>query len=513
MLACTDDLEQGKRFGGWKSDAVHAYLYAVHAAGRGRASDMLRSKPILSSSQRVGSQPPTGKNPAAHRPGSALGIWRGGYPPVGGHPPGTRAMAEAKAARAVTTLQMKTLITLIKEGKDAYKLLGGGRPEEGGGSVQEHWGGEGHPSIRSPEPSTITSFGTRQRAAKSQSRRKEPGALLGDRLRGFRLLLGPRLLPHPRAGHLANGSASSRGNGMEPMLRVLHGIDQSRPLRMVGPIFSELATLLMHNGRQGGAYTAQEPGDWPEAPTPGLPPLQSMPPASLQGRGAEPKPRPNPRWQNFSSPFCSKEWAHTGREAKPATEPSACTGKGHAASAAEASTACCTFLGLSRARRLVQPMTLPKRMRPPEPLAAGKVYGLSGSQDFGSRARPGHSLALPLEENKVIRQACMSCLRPTAPGDSPRRSSCTCEQSVPAQEQSMPVGQPTTSTPTASTSSGGTAATAGSSRPAGPSAKEGSSDLVQAGTGRDPEEGPSKGSKDTATGGACDDLQFGGPAA
>ena len=28
MLACTDDLEQVKRFGGWKSDAVHAYLYA-----------------------------------------------------------------------------------------------------------------------------------------------------------------------------------------------------------------------------------------------------------------------------------------------------------------------------------------------------------------------------------------------------------------------------------------------------------------------------------------------------
>ena len=27
MLACTDDIEQVKRFGGWKSDAVHAYLY------------------------------------------------------------------------------------------------------------------------------------------------------------------------------------------------------------------------------------------------------------------------------------------------------------------------------------------------------------------------------------------------------------------------------------------------------------------------------------------------------
>ena len=68
MLACTDDLEQVKRFGGWKSDAVHAYLYADHAAGKGRASDMLKSKPILSSTQRAGSQPPTGKNPAAYRP-------------------------------------------------------------------------------------------------------------------------------------------------------------------------------------------------------------------------------------------------------------------------------------------------------------------------------------------------------------------------------------------------------------------------------------------------------------
>ena len=48
MLACTDDLEQVKRFGGWKSDAVHAYLYADHAAGKGRASDMLRSNPINS---------------------------------------------------------------------------------------------------------------------------------------------------------------------------------------------------------------------------------------------------------------------------------------------------------------------------------------------------------------------------------------------------------------------------------------------------------------------------------
>ena len=57
MLACTDDLERVKRFGEWKSDAVHAYLYADHAASKTRASDMLRSKPILSSAQCSGPQP------------------------------------------------------------------------------------------------------------------------------------------------------------------------------------------------------------------------------------------------------------------------------------------------------------------------------------------------------------------------------------------------------------------------------------------------------------------------
>ena len=58
--------------------AGDAYLYADHAAGRGRSSDMLRSKPILSSAQRAGSQPPTGKNPAAYRPNSALETRCGG---------------------------------------------------------------------------------------------------------------------------------------------------------------------------------------------------------------------------------------------------------------------------------------------------------------------------------------------------------------------------------------------------------------------------------------------------
>ena len=95
-------------------------LDADHAAGKGRSSSMLKSKPILSSAQCAASQPPMGKNPAAYRPGSALGIRRGSHPLVGSNPPGPRAM-EAKAARAVTTIQMKTW---IKESKDAYQLLG-----------------------------------------------------------------------------------------------------------------------------------------------------------------------------------------------------------------------------------------------------------------------------------------------------------------------------------------------------------------------------------------------------
>ena len=76
MLACTDDLEQVKRFGGWKSDAVHAYLYADHAAGKGRASDML----ILASTDRSPDREESG------RFGSALGTRCGGDPPAGGHP-------------------------------------------------------------------------------------------------------------------------------------------------------------------------------------------------------------------------------------------------------------------------------------------------------------------------------------------------------------------------------------------------------------------------------------------
>ena len=115
MLACTDDLEQVKRFGGWKSDAVHAYLYADHAASKTRSSDMLRSRPILSSAQRAGSQPardrPSGLRCAPVAP--AVG---------GGHPPCAPAMAEARAAKAVTNHQMKEL---VRSGRSAYDIWSG----------------------------------------------------------------------------------------------------------------------------------------------------------------------------------------------------------------------------------------------------------------------------------------------------------------------------------------------------------------------------------------------------
>ena len=53
MLASTGDLEAVKRFGGWKSDAVHAYLYADHQEAPNRSSSMLESNPVLHPSQRA----------------------------------------------------------------------------------------------------------------------------------------------------------------------------------------------------------------------------------------------------------------------------------------------------------------------------------------------------------------------------------------------------------------------------------------------------------------------------
>ena len=51
MLAVTSDVETVKRFGGWKSDAVHAYLYTDMASGPNRAREMLTSRPVLQPQQ------------------------------------------------------------------------------------------------------------------------------------------------------------------------------------------------------------------------------------------------------------------------------------------------------------------------------------------------------------------------------------------------------------------------------------------------------------------------------
>ncbi|CAE7583712.1 unnamed protein product [Symbiodinium sp. CCMP2592] len=51
MLAVTNDVEVVKRFGGWKSDAIHAYLYTDLAAAPSRSKDMLASRPVLQPQQ------------------------------------------------------------------------------------------------------------------------------------------------------------------------------------------------------------------------------------------------------------------------------------------------------------------------------------------------------------------------------------------------------------------------------------------------------------------------------
>ena len=50
MLAVTSDVETVKRFGGWKSDVAHAYLYTDLAAASARSREMLSSKPVFATS-------------------------------------------------------------------------------------------------------------------------------------------------------------------------------------------------------------------------------------------------------------------------------------------------------------------------------------------------------------------------------------------------------------------------------------------------------------------------------
>ena len=52
FFASTGDLERLKRYGGWTSDAVHAYLYEDHTAQKGVSQGMLKSQLITLPSQK-----------------------------------------------------------------------------------------------------------------------------------------------------------------------------------------------------------------------------------------------------------------------------------------------------------------------------------------------------------------------------------------------------------------------------------------------------------------------------
>ena len=108
MLSCTDDIEQVKRFGGWKSDAVHAYLYSDHAACPDRAKAMLRSTPVLHPQQRPQSQPPASSRaprlPPLIRSPPSLKEFKCGVLGLGGSAPKSQGgnMAQAPLRSAST---------------------------------------------------------------------------------------------------------------------------------------------------------------------------------------------------------------------------------------------------------------------------------------------------------------------------------------------------------------------------------------------------------------------------
>ena len=66
LFAATGNMELVKRFGGWKSDAVHAYLYADLHGGEQHGTRVLQSKPALQPQQRSESTPVRNRHLAAH---------------------------------------------------------------------------------------------------------------------------------------------------------------------------------------------------------------------------------------------------------------------------------------------------------------------------------------------------------------------------------------------------------------------------------------------------------------
>ena len=125
MLSVTDDIEVAKRFGGWKSDAVHADLCTDMSAAPERARRMLQSRPVLqpqhsasaSRDLRVGCdatssfvRPPA---PRAHRSRDA---------PLAGFPVAcSPAAMDAAAARGMGRQQLQAW---MQQWGSAWKFMG-----------------------------------------------------------------------------------------------------------------------------------------------------------------------------------------------------------------------------------------------------------------------------------------------------------------------------------------------------------------------------------------------------
>ena len=301
---------------------------------------------------------------------------------------------------------------------------------------------------------------------------------------------------------LANGSGSSKDNGMEPMLPVLPGIDQSRPLRIARSDFQRASDAADAQWAAGGAYTAQGPEDWSQCPKPPAPAKgyrrcnqrrAGMVRAKAQGRisGGE---------RSFL--YSPEKRAGAGREG---------VLRLHVQGPRRP---------LSRSKhrrrhlRLTQPQQTPKSGAAGQPkarniwgwlcggcgnpnLLQGRCTACQEVKTLGAAPVQGTHYwrcRVCSEENKVSRQACMSCFRPrdekadllrvTAPngfGVLPHLQRLF--PGFPLQQVQLDHG-----------------------------AEEGSFDVVQAGAGRDPQESSLKGSEDTATGGPCDGLQLWSPA-
>ena len=81
MLSVTDDVEVVKRFGGGKSDAIHAYWYTDLASAPERGQRMLHSKPVLQPQQHAAPPAPNPSRSVKARPDPAIDTRCGGPKP------------------------------------------------------------------------------------------------------------------------------------------------------------------------------------------------------------------------------------------------------------------------------------------------------------------------------------------------------------------------------------------------------------------------------------------------